>query len=84
MIFMNTNKVTVEIFGETHALKGDMDSERVKRLAKIVDAEMRDIAQGNGRLPTAKIAILAAMNLADEYLKLEADYRQLLAMVKNE
>lgn len=84
MIFMNKNKVTVEIFGETYALKGDMDTEHVKRLARMLDEEMREIAKGNNRLPTAKIAVLAALNLADEYLKLEVDYRQLLEMLKNE
>lgn len=78
------NKVTVEIFGEMYALKGDMDPEHVKKLACMVDAQMREIAKGNQRLPPAKIAVLAALNLSNEYKKLEADYRQLLDMLKND
>lgn len=81
---MIKNKVTVEIFGETYALKGDMDACQVKLLARMVDDEMRGVAKGNNRLPTAKVAVLAALNLANEYVKLEADYKQLLDMLKNE
>jgi cell division protein ZapA len=80
----NKNKVTVEIFGETYALKGDMDVEYVKKLAKMVDVQMRAIAKSNHRLPIAKIAVLAALNLSDEYLKLEKDYKQLIDMFKDE
>lgn len=81
---MIKNKVTVEIFGETYALKGDMDARQVKLLARMVDDEMRSVAKGNNRLPTAKVAVLAALNLANEYVKLETDYKQLLDMLKNE
>lgn len=81
---MDKNKVTVEIFGETYALKGDMDPERVKRLARIVDEQMKIVAKGNHRLPAARVAVLAAMNFCDDYLKLETDYQDLLGILKDE
>jgi cell division protein ZapA len=81
---MDKNKVTVEIFGETYALKGDMDPERVKRLARIVDEQMKKVAKGNHRLPAARVAVLTAMNFCDDYLKLEADYQDLLGILKDE
>lgn len=81
---MEKNKVTVEIFGEKYALRGDMDTERVKLLAKMVDEEMRAVAKGNHRLPPAKVAVLAALNLANEYLKIQDDYQQVLDLLKNE
>lgn len=81
---MDKNKVTVEIFSEKYALKGDMNAETVKALAKTVDDEMRKVARSNQRLPAAKVAVLAALNICSEYKKLEQDYKQLLEMIKNE
>lgn len=81
---MEKNKVTVEIFGESYALKGDMEPDRVKTLAAFLDEKMREVAKANPRLPAAKIAVLAALNISDEYIKLEQDYQQMLDMLKNE
>jgi len=39
------NKVTVEIFGEKYALKGDLKAEKVLKLAAIVDKKMRTVAK---------------------------------------
>ncbi|QJW46153.1 cell division protein ZapA [bacterium BFN5] len=76
------NRVTVEIFGEVYALKGDIEAERVMKLAAMVDKRMRTIAKSNSQLSSLKIAVLAALNLADEYLLLEKDYNQLVEMLK--
>ena len=76
------NRVTVEIFGEVYALKGDIEPERVMKLAAMVDKRMRTIAKTNSQLSSLKIAVLAALNLADEYLLLEKDYSQLVEMLK--
>lgn len=78
------NKMTVNIFGESYALKGDADAAQVTELAALVDAQMRRVAQANPRLPAPKLAVLAALNIAAEYKKLEADYRQLIELLKNE
>ena len=43
---MDKHKVTVEIFGDTYALKGDMEEDRVKRLARMVDRQMRSLTNG--------------------------------------
>lgn len=77
------NRVTVEIFGELYALKGDIKPERVIKLAAVVDKRMRTIAKTNSQLPPLKVAVLAALNLADEYTKLEQDYNQLIEMLKD-
>ncbi len=80
----NQCKVTVEIFGETYALKGDIEPERVREIAAIVDERMKKIAKSNSRLSPAKVAVLAALNLADDLLRLEQDYNQVILMVKDE
>lgn len=76
------NKVTVEVYGESYALKGNIEDERVKMIAGLVDDKMRAIAKINPRLSPTKIAVLAALNLAEDYLRLESDYSQLVQMVR--
>lgn len=78
------SKVTVEIMGEICTLKGDVEVDRILRVAALVDERMKKIARGNSRLSPAKVAVLAALNIADEYLKLEQDYLELIDMVKEE
>lgn len=78
------SKVTVEIFGENYALKGDADAERIFRIAELVDRRMKIIAKGNPRLSPSKVTVLAALNLADDYLRLEQDYQQLMQMLKEQ
>ncbi|MGI6093015.1 MAG: cell division protein ZapA [Veillonellaceae bacterium] len=75
-------KVTVEVYGESYALKGDLEAERVKMIAALVDAKMKEIAKNNAFLSPTKIAVLAALNLADDYLRLENDFNQIVQMVK--
>lgn len=45
---------------------------------------MKMVARANPLLAPTKIAVLAALNITDEYLKLQEDYQQLLDMLKNE
>lgn len=75
-------KFTVEIYGESYALKGNIEPERIKLVAALVDAKMKAIAKNNAYLSPTKIAVLAALNIAEDYLKLENDFNQLVQMVK--
>ena len=61
----------VEIFGEVYHVRGDDESGRLQDLADLVDRKMREVAErvkGN----TARIAILAALNLADELMQTQS------------
>jgi cell division protein ZapA len=70
---MTPRTVTVEIFGERYLLKGDGDPEYVRRLAGIVDRKIREAAGQLPGTPLAKLAILAAVNLAHDYVKVAED-----------
>ena len=56
----------VTIFGKTYHLRGDGDPDYLAELATEVDKRMRAVAESTGTADTLKIAILAALNLADE------------------
>lgn len=59
----------VEIFGSVYNVRGNDDGEHLQELAAIVDRKMREIAGQVTTVDTAKIAILAALNLADELVQ---------------
>lgn len=56
----------VEIFGTVYPVRGNDDPEYLQELAATVDRTMREIAEKVATVDTAKIAILAALNLADD------------------
>jgi len=76
--------VHVEIFGQTYALKDGGEPGYVERLAAHVDKEMREISRMGGAVDSVRIAVLAALNIADEAFRLqnEADKVQALANAK--
>lgn len=59
----------VTIFGRTYHLRGDVDGEYLTELAARVDGKMREVAEATGTADTLKVAILAALNMADENLR---------------
>ncbi len=63
--------IQVEIFGQTYNVRGDEDRGYIEELAHFVDTKMKTIAEGTGTIDSLKVSILAALNIADEYFKLE-------------
>ena len=63
---------TVEIFGRRFDLRTTEPNERITELARFVDRRMRDIADVSPHVDTARLAVLAALNIADELLKEQA------------
>jgi cell division protein ZapA len=67
--------VRVEIFDQAYNLRGS-DPEYILNLAEYVDAKMRAVAEATNTIDTVRLAVLAALNIADEYhlLKRRQDY----------
>ena len=61
-----TTTTDVEIFGAVYHVRGEQNPEHLRELASFVDARMQDVAGQVATVDTAKIAILAALNIADE------------------
>jgi cell division protein ZapA len=59
----------VNIFGRTYQLRGNEDGAYLTELATLVDTRMSEVAEATGTADTLKVAILAALNIADEYLQ---------------
>lgn len=67
----NASLIPVEIFGQTYKVRGDEDQGYIEELARFVDSKMNAIAETTGTIDSLKVAILAALNIADEFFKLE-------------
>lgn len=74
---MSKNKVEVRIHGQEYKLMSEDSHEYMQVIAKFLDNRMADIAKGNKKLSTAMVAVLAALNVADDYFKLKEAYEQL-------
>ena len=59
--------IQVEIFGQTYSVRAAGEAEYILDLAAFVDRKMREVADHAPTVDTTKIAILAALNIADEY-----------------
>ncbi|SPF35205.1 Cell division protein ZapA (fragment) [Candidatus Sulfotelmatobacter kueseliae] len=58
--------VRVEIFDQAYNLRGS-DPAYILKLAEYVDGKMRAVAEATNTIDTARLAVLAALNIADEY-----------------
>jgi cell division protein ZapA len=63
--------VQVEIFGEVYTVRGSDENGYLQELADLVDRKMREVAE-HVKGDTARIAILAALNLADELFQIQS------------
>lgn len=70
---MKKNEIIVNIFGNDYrVISEDVDTERIKKIAEIVDKKMKDIHREFPLPSTTKIAVLACLNLVDEYMQRDA------------
>jgi len=66
---LEPESVTVNIFGREYTLKGEADADYVQKVAAFVDERMNEVARNSSVASTAKVAILAAINIADELMR---------------
>ena len=58
--------VNVKIYDREYALRTSGDTERLRSLCSCLDTRMRELAASSGSVDTLKVAVLAALSLADE------------------
>lgn len=75
------NKVTVSIAGQEYTMVAVEDEGYVRKVAAHVDGQLREVLE-QGRLSIADGAVLAAMNIADQYFREQASTENLRRQVK--
>jgi len=71
-----TPTIRVEIYNQIYNIRSDGDSEYVTQLAEFVDRRMREISSGTLTVDSLKVAILAALHVADELHRLKRLHEQ--------
>ena len=82
---MSSNKETVKvsIYGMEYSVKAGEDAEYVKSVAKYVDTVMLEIDKNMGSKSPLKVAVLAALNIADELMREKEDNKKMLSLTDN-
>ena len=76
-IMEEVNRVTVKISGQEYTISGEMSREYIIRVADYVDRKMQEISQMLPTATTVSLAVLSAVNAADDYFSLLEETRSL-------
>jgi len=68
-----TSLVHVDIFGQTYAVKAGADPGYVEKLGAFVDDQIKEVSRASGAVDSVRIAVLAALNIADECFRLRRE-----------
>lgn len=68
---MSEQSTRVAIYNQTYNIRSDGDNEYIQKLAEYVDSKMREISSGTMTVDSLKVAILAALHIADEFHQLK-------------
>ena len=68
--------IRVIIYDQEYFVRGAMDEEYIQKLGKLVDTKMRAIAGRTRTVDSLRLAVLAALNIADEYHQIKARYEE--------
>ena len=71
-----STSVSVDIYDQTYHLRAP-DPEYIQKLANTVDAKMRAVSANSNTVDSLRVAVLAALNIADELLRLQEHCRLL-------
>ena len=69
--------VRVQVFGSEYRIASDADPEHIREVARYIDQKMREVANTLSVRSVSTIAVLTAVNLADELFKTEEEGRQI-------
>jgi cell division protein ZapA len=75
--------IEVNIFGHDYTVKTDADAEYIQKIASYVDEKMGEILRSTKTVSTLNVAILAALNIADDFFKEVQKRQELIAEVEH-
>lgn len=81
---MDNKPIQVTIFGKEYTLRSDAGEEHIKRIAYYLDEKMKMLASQLAKKDPLKIAVLSALNIADELFRERAEKEKILSAVDKE
>ena len=74
MLSEQKTRTTVDIYGQQYSVVGTESISHIRLVASIVDEKMREINGKNSNLDISKLAVLTAVNVVHDYIKLKDAY----------
>jgi cell division protein ZapA len=74
--------IRIEIYDQEYHVKGSLNPTYLEELARYVDGKMRSIAARGRNVDSLRVAVLAALNIADEYHQLKSKYDEITRQVQ--
>jgi cell division protein ZapA len=71
------NKVEVKIAGKVYSIMGLESDEYIQKVALYIDKKMNELLKVNNKLSTSMAAVLTAINVADDFFKLQQNNNEL-------
>lgn len=78
----DTNVTSVEIFGREYKIRGHADKNYIREMAKYVDDKMKELASSASVPSQDRLAILVALNIADELFQERAKSSETISAVE--
>ncbi|BBW95338.1 MULTISPECIES: cell division protein ZapA [Geobacillus] len=77
-------RVSVRIYGQNYTIVGTESPAHIRLVAALVDDKMQEFSEKHPMLDVPKLAVLTAVNIASEYLKLKEEYQRLVEKMNME
>ena len=74
----------VTIYGDAYKLRTDDDPAYLRKLADMVDERMTKMGEKSLSFSPKELAVMAALSIADEYMKLKQEYDEVLELLEEE
>ena len=74
---MESNKVSVKIYGQEYVISGQKSREHIINVAACVDSKMHEIAAAAPSCSVSDLAVLSAVNIADETFDCKEEVEEL-------
>ncbi len=68
--------VKVNIYGTEYPVKGEADTQYIEEVAAYVDSKMQEVARSLTVKSTTKVAVLAALNITDEFFQARSSHSE--------
>lgn len=84
---MNTGRsesIPVEIYGRTYLIRAKDNKQYIENLARMVHEKMEEVGAATKTVDSVRVAVLTALNLADEYTRASEHYEQQIRRLEAE
>jgi len=76
-------RIKVQIYGQAYNMQGDLDAAYIQELAAYVDEKMNAVADSARTADSVRVAVLAALAIADELHTLQRTQKELRGALRD-